>query len=82
MTSADNIVIHDHNSGDGAQKDRVGGEVRREFVTARQEVPRAHGEPNGSRDEAASPDILGVRLGVCGIHSENLAYDKAGKEGG
>ena len=64
MTPTDNIVIHDHNSSNGAQKDRVGGEIRREFVTARQEVPWAHGEPNGSRDETASPDILDVQLGA------------------
>ena len=60
MTPTDDVVVHDHNSGNGAQKDRVGREVGREFVTARQEVPRAHGEPDGGRDETAPPDILDV----------------------
>lgn len=82
VAPTDDIVIHDHNAGDGAQKDRVGRKIRREFVTARQEVPRAHGEPNGSSDETASSDILGIWLGVCGSLWENPAYDEAWEEGG
>ena len=81
MTATDDIVLHDHNSGNGTQKDRVGGEVRREFVAARQEVPRAHREANSSRNETAPPDILDIRLDACGLACENSTYDKAGKEG-
>lgn len=81
MTPTDEIVIRDHDSGNGAQEDRIGGEVRREFVTARQEVPWAHGEPNSSRDETSSPDILDIGLGICSLFSDNSAYDETGKEG-
>lgn len=82
MTSTDEIVICDHDSGNRTQEDGISRKVGREFVTAGQEVPRAHGEPNGSRDEAASPDVLDIRLGVSALYSENPAYDEAGKEGG
>ena len=82
MTTSDDPVICDHNPSNGAQEDRISRKIRREFVAAREEVPRAHGKPNGGRDETASPDILGIRLSVCETSWENSAHDEAGEEGG
>ena len=55
---ADDVVVGDHHARDGAEEDRVGGEVRRELVAALQQVPGEHDEPDDRGDVSSPADVL------------------------
>lgn len=54
---ADEVVVADHDAGDGGEEDGVGGEVGGEVVGAREEVPGTHGQADAGADVATAADV-------------------------
>lgn len=57
VSAADEVVIANHDTGDGGKEDGVGGEVGGEVISARQQVPRAHDKTDEGADVASTTDV-------------------------
>ena len=51
-----------HNARDGAEEDRVRGEVRSEVVATFKEIPWKHTEANNGGDVTSTTDVLKSKL--------------------
>jgi hypothetical protein len=55
------VVVRDHDAGNGRQEDRVGGEICRELVRAREQGIRAHYQADSRADVAAATNVQEAR---------------------
>lgn len=53
---AHDVIVTDHDAGNGRKEDRVRGEISGEVVGVGEEVPRAHDETDKGTDVTTTPD--------------------------
>lgn len=67
VTPADGIIVADHHSRNGRQKDRVRGQICRELVAAREQRVRTHGQTDSRANVPAAADVDEARQQRCQV---------------
>ena len=90
VAAADKVVVGDHDTGDGAEEDTVGGEIGGKLIVVGEQVPGAHGETDGGANVASAADVdeageqgghVGAgRHGVGGDVGAELGESKGGSD--